>query len=164
MLRNLSLPPDFSLPDYQNQPFLLSQRRGTSALVVLFFRGAFCATARRDLLAYGDIYERIQGLGADLVAISVDSPTELAALRATLQLPFSLLSDVNFAVSTLFGVYASDETDAGPQPHGEPAVFVLDAQGRLVFSQIQSGPKGAAPANEILLMLLYMAQNEGNYW
>lgn len=164
MLRNLSFPPEFTLHDDCNEPRTLSQLRGDSPLALLFFRGAFCATARRDLLSWGDIYERIRGLGANLVAISVDAPSELATLKAGLQLPFSLLSDEDFAVSTRYGVYQSDEIEAGPQPHGEPATFVLDGQGRLLFSQIQSGPKGAAPANEVLLMLLYMAQHEGNYW
>lgn len=164
MLRNLSFPPDFALPDESNQIRTLPELRGDKPLVLLFFRGAFCATARRDLLAYGDIAERIRGVGAELVALSVDSPAELARLRATLELPFPLLSDADFAVSRQYGVYQSDEIEAGPQPHGEPATFVLDAQGRLIFSQIQSAPKGAAPAGEVLLMLLYMAQHEGNYW
>ncbi len=164
MLRNLAFPPDFALPDDESQIRTMGEIRGVKPLVLFFFRGAFCATARRDLLAYGDIYGRIQGLGAALVAISVDAPSELSRLRAQLGLEFPLLSDADFAVSRQYGVYESDETDAGPQPHGEPAVFVLDGQGRLIFSQIQSGPKGAAPANEVLLMLLYIAQNQGNYW
>lgn len=164
MLRNLSVPPAFALPDHQNHARSLAELRAHSPLVLLFFRGAFCATARRDLLGYADIYERIQGLGAELVAISADIPEELARLRAQLELEFPLLSDADFAVSTRYGVYSSDEIEAGPQPHGEPAVFILDGQGRLIFSQIQSAPKGAAPANEILLMLLYMEQHGGKYW
>ncbi len=164
MLRNLTPAPNFSLQNHQNQACSLAELRGNAPLVLLFFRGAFCATARRDLLSYSDICGRIEGLNARLVAVSVDSPDELMRLRETLELQFPLLSDADFSVSRQYGVYLSDETDAGPQPHGEPAVFVLDGQGRLVFSQIQSGPKGAASANETLLMLLYMAQNGGNYW
>ncbi|WP_157947667.1 peroxiredoxin family protein [Abditibacterium utsteinense] len=164
MMRNLSFPPAFSLPDDQNQLRTLDELRQNKPLVLLFFRGAFCATARRDLLAYSDIYERIGNLGAKLVAISVDSTSELQLLRDKLELQFPLLSDLDFKVSSGYGVYPSDETEAGPQPHGEPAVFILDSQGRLIFSQIQSGPKGAASPNEMLLMLLYMAQHNGNYW
>ncbi len=164
MLRNLALPPDFALPDDSGQLRALREFQNGNPLVILFFRGAFCATARRDLLAYSDIYERIEGIGAGLLAISVDTPDELRRLRETLELRFPLLSDEGFAVSARYGVYASDETDAGPQPPGEPAVFILDGQGRLVFSQIQSAPTAAAPANEILLMLLYMAQHSGKYW
>lgn len=166
MLRNLASAPEFTLLDEKSRPRSLQELRAASAtaLVVLFFRGAFCATARRDLLTWGDLHERMRWLGADLVAISVDAPDELRRLHERLQLPFSLLSDPNFEVSQRYGIYRSDETEAGPQPHGEPGTFVLDRTGRLVFSQVQSGPKGAANAGEVLLMLLWMHNNDGNYW
>lgn len=164
MLRNLSFSPAFALPDADEIVRSLDELRGDGLLVLLFFRGSFCATARRDLFAYSDVYERMRWLGTELVAVSVDAPDELRRLRASLGLEFPLLSDADFAVSRSYGIYASDEIEAGPQPHGEPGTFVLDAQGRLVFSQIQSGPKGAASPNEVLLMLLYMANNDGKYW
>lgn len=164
LLRNNTLAPAFSLPDDTGVRRSLDEVRQNRALVLIFFRGAFCATARRDLLAWGDIHERIGWLGSDLLAVSVDAPGELSRLKQRLELPFSLGSDQDFAVSRLYGVYESDETEAGPQPHGEPATFVLDAEGRVIYSQIQSGPKGAALANEILLLLQFMQQNGGRYW
>ncbi len=164
MLRNKTAPPDFTLPDTENHAHSLSDLRDGKALVIHFCRGAFCPTAHKDLLLYNDLYDRIQGLGADLVAISVDTPQELRRLKQQLGLQFTLLSDADFAVSERYGIYVSDETEAGPQPHGEPAVFVLDADGNLVFSQIQSGPKGHANPAEIVMILLYMEQNNGRYW
>lgn len=164
MLRNGSQPPSFQLLDSNGLLRTLAELRADKPLVVLFHRGAFCATSRRDLLAWSDVFERIQWLGAGLVAISVDAPDELAHLRKTLQLPFDLLSDAEFSVSRAWGIYESDETDEGPQPHGEPGTFVLDRDGKLAFSQLQSGPKGAANANEILLMLLLMNRQDGFYW
>lgn len=164
LLRNNTSAPVFSLCDHAGTTRTLDEMRGENALVLLFFRGAFCATSRRDLLAWGDIHERIRWLGADILALSVDAPAELSRLKERLELPFALLSDEEFSVSQLYGIYASDETEAGPQPHGEPATFVLDSEGRIIYSQIQSGPKGAAPANEILLMLHFMQQNGGRYW
>jgi len=164
LLRNNTLAPPFSLLDHAGRERTLAELSRERALVLLFFRGAFCVTARRDLLGWGDVHERIRWLGAELVAVSADPPRELSRLRDSLELPFMLLSDADFAVSRLYGIYESDEIEAGPQPHGEPGTFVLDARGRLLFSQLQSGPKGAAPANEILLMLLFMQQNGGRYW
>lgn len=162
--RNNTSAPPFSLRDHTGVTRSLHEIRGSNALVLLFFRGAFCATSRRDLLAWGDIHERIRWLGADIVAISVDEPSELSRLKERLELPFALLSDQDFSISELYGIYASDEIEAGPQPHGEPATFVLDDAGRIIYSQLQSGPKGAAPANEILLMLQFMRQHGGRYW
>lgn len=164
MFRNGTPAPPFSLRDSENQLRSLGEWTSEKPLVLLFFRGAFCGTSRRDLLAWGDIHERIEWLGAQLIAISADAPAELARLKETLQLPFTLLSDTDFSVSRAYGIYESDERDAGPQPHGEPGTFVLDRLGRFAFSQLQSGPKGAANANEILLMLVLMYPNDGFYW
>lgn len=164
MFRNKTTAPPFSLRDSEERLRSLDELRAEKPLVLLFFRGAFCATSRRDLLAWGDLFERIEWLGAGLVAIGVDAPDELARLKQTLELPFSLLSDADFGVSRLYGIYESDETEAGPQPHGEPGAFVLDRNGCFAFSQVQSGPKGAANANEILLMLLLMQKQGGFYW
>ncbi len=164
MFRNQTPAPAFFLRDETNQLRSLDELRADKPLVLLFFRGAFCATSRRDLLVWGDIFERIEWLGAGLVALSVDAPDELAQLKHTLQLPFPLLSDADFSVSKTYGIYESDETDEGPQPHGEPGTFVLDGNGDFAFSQLQSGPKGAANAGEILLMLLLMQKQNGFYW
>ena len=164
MLRNGTHPPDFTLSGSSGQPRSLEELRAGRPLVIVFFRGAFCGTARRDLLAWADVHERMNWLGARLVAVSVDTPADLKHFKDALLLPFALLSDADFAVSRAWGIYESDETDEGPQPHGEPGTFVLDREGKLAYSQLQSGPKGAANANEILLMLQLMQRQDGFYW
>jgi peroxiredoxin len=164
MLRNRTPAPDFSLPDENDVRCDLAQLCAGKLLSIFFFRGAFCPTARRDLLAYANIYERLRAMNGELVAISVDDPATLKQLKQRLQLPFRLLSDADFAVSRQYGVYESDETDEGPQPHGEPAVFLLDANGQLAYSQLQTGPKGHANPAELALIVFYMARNNGRYW
>ena len=164
MLRNLTAAPDFTLLDDSANEHSLSELHGGKLLVIHFFRGAFCPTARRDLMMYNDVYDRIRTLDANLITISVDTTDDLRRLRHHLGLQYPLLSDLGFIVSQTYGVYRSDETDEGPQPHGEPAVFIVDVQGRIAYSQIQSGPKAHANPAEIVLMLLFMSQNEGRYW
>lgn len=164
MLRNKTVAPYFRLPDTENNEYALADLRSGKPLVIHFCRGAFCPTAHKDLLLYNDLYDRIQALGADLVAISVDTPQELRRLKHQLGLQFRMLSDGDFSVSERYGIYLSDEVEAGPQPHGEPAVFVLDVDGKIVFSQVQSGPKAHANPAEIVMILIFMAQNGGRYW
>ncbi len=164
MLRNKTPAPDFTLLDDRGRERSLAVLRGNKPLVLFFFRGAFCPTARKDLMAYLNVYSRIHSVGARLAAISVDPPELLHTLRERLELPFPLLSDPDFAVSRSYGVYESDETDEGPQPHGEPAVFILDVDGNIAYSQIQTGPKAHANPAELVLILLYMAGNGGRYW
>jgi peroxiredoxin len=115
-------------------------------------------------MGYANTYSRLQAMGGELMAISVDAPDTLKQLKERLQLPFRLLSDADFSVARRYGVYESDETDEGTQPHGEPAVFLLDIDGKIAYSQLQSGPKGHANAAELVLIVLYMANNKGRYW
>lgn len=162
MPRNHAPAPDFILPDQDGTPRSLAELRGDRPLLLLFYRGAFCPTARKDLLAYANVHSRIRAIGGELAAVSADDPATSRALREKLELPFALLSDAGFAVSERYGVYRSDEEE-GPQPHGEPAVFIVDVDGRIAFSQIQTGPKGAANPSEMALVLFYMAQHGGRY-
>lgn len=164
MLRNKTPAPEFSLPDENGTRCDLAELRDEKLLTIYFFRGAFCPTARRDLMNYANIYSRLPEMNADLVAISADEPDTLQQLKGNLELPFRLLSDADFSVSRAYGVYESDETDEGPQPHGEPAVFLLDIDGKIAYSQLQTGPKGHANAAELALIVQYMANNNGRYW
>jgi peroxiredoxin len=164
MLRNNTRPPQFILPDDRGRARSLVELADGKPLLLFFFRFAECPTSRRDLAHYAEQYRRIESLDARIVAISTDTTDRLRRLRLELHLPFPLLSDVDFAVSREWGIYESDETDEGPQPHGEPAVFLLQSDGTLAYSQIQSGPKGTANPAEMTLVLLYMTRNGGKYW
>jgi len=162
MLKNASLAPDFTLPDESGELQSLSDLRNSKPLLLLFYRGSFCPTAQRDLLDFANVYSRIKSVGADMVAISAENEAVGAMLKEKLGLPFALLSDKGFAVSNRYGVYESEDGE-GPQPHGEPALFILDAEGRIAYSQVMTGPKGIANPAEMVFILLYMSQNGGRY-
>lgn len=162
MLRNGTPAPGWALTDADDKEQTLDGLRQGKPLLVYFFRGEFCPTTQRDLKNWADVYSRLQSIGVGLVGISTDTPAHHCVLRETLGLPFPLLSDPDFATSTAYGVYQSDDTE-GTQPHGEPALFVLDVDGNIAYSQIQSGPKGAASPAEMVLVALYMSQNGGRY-
>lgn len=162
MLRNGTPALDWALTDADDREQTLDGVRQGKPLLLCFFRGQFCPTAQRDLLSWADVYGRLQSLGVGLVGVSTDTPAHLRLLRETLGLPFPLLSDPDFAVSAAYGVYQSEDNE-GPQPHGEPALFVVDVDGSIAYSQIQSGPKGAALAAEMVLVALTMSQNGGHY-
>jgi peroxiredoxin Q/BCP len=164
MLRNGSTAPAFDLQDETGAFRSLTMLRDSRLFLLLFVGFAACSTSRRDLLAYANVYDRLRALDADMAAITADTPDNHRRLSAELGLPFPVLSDQNFAVSERYGVYRSDEVEMGPQPHGEPAVFILDVEGAIAYSQILSGPKGLANPTEMALVLLYMRQHDGRYW
>lgn len=163
MLRNMSPAPGFTLPNESGALVSLDHLRAGRPFLLLFSRFADCPTSRRDLLAYANIQDRLKLIDADMAVITADTPRNHLRIKYQLGLPFPLLSDVDFTVSDLYGVYRSDETDEGPQPHGEPAVFILDIDGRIAYGQWSTGPKGLANPTELALVLLYMSANEGHY-
>lgn len=164
MVRNKELASDFALPDESGVTRSLIELRGGKPFLLLFSRFAGCPTSRRDLQAYADVYDRLQALGVGTAVVTADTPENHRQLRERLELPFHLLSDTDFRVSERYDVYRSDEVEEGPQPHGEPALFVLDVDGRVAYSQILSGPKGQANPAEIALLFLYMSAHGGRYW
>ncbi len=162
MLRNRTPAPDFSLLDQNGQARTLAELRGDGLLLLFFYRGAFCQTSRAQLLNYADNYSRFRWLGAQIAAICVDPSPVSRALADDLEIQFSLLYDADFSVSQSYHIYQSDDGE-GPQPHGEPAVFIVDVDDNIAFSQLQTGPRASAPATELALMLLYMRENGGRY-
>ncbi len=163
MLRNGEPAPEFDLTDEIGERRSLSSLCNAQPFLLLFSRFADCPTSRRDLLTYANVYDRFLALDADMAAITTDTPENHRKLRLELRLPFPMLSDVNFSVSDRYGVYCSDEVEEGPQPHGEPAVFIIDVDGNIAYSQILSGPKGVANPAELALVFLYMSHHEGRY-
>jgi peroxiredoxin len=164
MLRNRDKAPEFALVDESGVSRSLGEIRGEGALALVFVRFAGCPTTRRDLMAYADAAGRVRSLGAEIATVTADTPGEHRMLVDRLDLPFRVLSDPGLTVSRQYGVYESDETDEGPQPHGEPAVCVIDVDGNVAYSQACSGPKGLLRPEELAMVLLYMHWNGGRYW
>ena len=162
MLRNHDSAPEFSLLDQDGQQRTLADLRGDQPLLLFYYRGAFCPTSHKQLTDYADIYSRFKPLGAQLVAVSVDDSATSKKLAGELKVQFPLLSDTDFSLAQSYGVYKSDDTE-GPQPHGEPAIFIIDSEGKIAYSQIQTGPKGSANPAELAMVLLYMRDNGGKY-
>ena len=162
MLRNQTPAPEFSLLDQDGQQRTLTELRGDKPLLLFYYRGAFCPTSAKQLTDYADIYSRFKPLDAELVAVSVDDSETSRKLADDLRLKFPLLSDTEFQLATDYGIYKSDD-EGGPQPHGEPAIFIIDVDGKIAYSQVQTGPKGSANPAELATVLLYMRDNGGKY-
>jgi peroxiredoxin len=162
MLRNGSETPRFQLRNDIGEMTTLESLRNGRPLLLLFFRGVFCPTARRNLVAYQEVYGRMNSIGCGLAAISADPIEELAEMRSSLGLEYPLLSDAGFNVSPVYGVYESDDGE-GPPRHGEPALVIVDVDGNVAYSQVMTGPKGLANPAEMTLVMLYMSQNGGRY-
>jgi peroxiredoxin len=86
--------PDATLVNLDRQEVSISDYKGQN-VVLLFFPFAFTGVCTAELCAVRDDIASYQGLNAQVLGVSVDSPFTLARFREEQQLNFPLLSDFN---------------------------------------------------------------------
>ena len=89
-------------------------------------------------------YQKLKSAGAEVLAISVDSPEKSGNLADKLKVPFPILSDPRHKVIDTYGIL---------DPGGEisrAAVFIIDQKGIVRWSYIANDYK-VRPLDETLL-------------
>ena len=94
--------PDFTLYDSTKNKITLSDMKGQNVLL-LFFPLAFTSTCTAELCSVRDNISFYNNVNAKVFGISVDSLHTLAKYKADQNLNFTLLSDFNKDVSSLYG-------------------------------------------------------------
>jgi peroxiredoxin len=138
--------PDFALPEARGATIELKALLARGPVVVTFYRGSWCPFCDLQLRAYQAVLGEIHALGAELVAISPQTPDYALTDVDRKQLAFPVLSDVGNQVARRYGlVFKLSETlqqlQAGfgnplPKFNGDdswetpmPGTFVLDRSG-----------------------------------
>ena len=125
--------PDFTLPSSENQPVSLASHRG-KPVVVLFFPLAFTGTCTAEMCTMRDHLGQYQGLNAQVLGISVDSPFALAKFKAEQDLNFPLLSDFNREAARAYDVVYEDFY--GLKGVAKRSAFVVDAAGAVAYAEV----------------------------
>src|SRR5207248_2642782 len=73
--------PSFTLPDAQGKQVSLDSLLKEGRVVIAFYRGQWCPYCDLQLRAYQEVLPRIKALGANLVAISPQTPDPRACRR-----------------------------------------------------------------------------------
>jgi peroxiredoxin len=127
--------PDLTLPDHEGQAFTLSELRGHSAALLVFFPFAFSGICSGELCALRDDIGAFRAAGVQVVGISCDPRESLRAWAAQEGFDFPLLSDFwpHGEVSRRYGVFF--------EPAGMPTrgTFLVDREGLLRWSVV-NGP------------------------
>ena len=119
--------PDLSL-ESTDGPLALYDLLEDGPLVILFYQEDATPLCTTQLCAFRDDLEMLEELEAGVVAISVDDPLSHAVFANTYELPFPLLSDLDLAAATAFGVL--DEANRRAQR----AAFVCDTDGEILLA------------------------------
>lgn len=125
--------PVFALPDRPGHE--VEVEPGGRPIVLLFFPLAFSSVCTREMCAVRDDWEAWRELGAEVYAISVDSPFVAARFREEHGLPFPVLSDFNREVAGRFGVLYEDFF--GLRGVSKRAAFVIDPAGRIAWDWVR---------------------------
>ena len=126
--------PDFTLYDSTKNKVTLSDLRGQNVLL-LFFPLAFTSTCTAELCSVRDNISFYNGVNAKVFGISVDSLHTLAKYKADQNLNFTLLSDFNKEVSSLYG---SLYETFGYNMKGvsKRSAFVIDGKGIIRYAEV----------------------------
>jgi len=129
MLKLNDAAPDFTLTDDQGAEFSLSANLGEKILLV-FYPGDNTPVCTKQLCEYRDGVEAFAGLGVRVVGISKDDAISHQKFREKHQLPFTLLSDPDLLVATLY--------DSKGIMGMKRSVFLVDEMGLIRYLHVES--------------------------
>jgi peroxiredoxin len=135
--------PDFSLPDHDGKQVSLADYAGRR-LALCFYPLDFSPVCSDQLSLYQEVLDQIEGQGASLVGISVDSSFCHHAFRKDRGLTMTLLADFNpkGEVSRAYGAWI-DQVD-----HGNRSLVLIE-DGEVKWSYASPTPLEIPGANLI---------------
>ena len=126
--------PDFTLYDSTKNKVTLSDFKGQNVLL-LFFPLAFTSTCTAELCSIRDNISFYNNVNAKVFGISVDSLHTLAKYKADQNLNFTLLSDFNKDVSSLYGSLY-EMFGYNMKGVSKRSAFVIDKDGIVRYAEV----------------------------
>ena len=96
--------PNFRLPNAQGGSVELNALLGQGPVVLTFYRGQWCPYCNLELRAYQTLLPQLQALGANLVAVSPQTPDNSLSTAEKNDLAYPVLSDVGLHVARAYGL------------------------------------------------------------
>ena len=126
--------PDFTLFSSDLKEVSLSDYAGKK-VVIHFFPMAFTGVCTTQLCTMRDSFGFYEGLGAEVLGISVDSPFTLAKFKEDNKYQFPLLSDFNKETSQAYGAYY-DEFVFNLKGVSKRAAFVVNENQEIIYAEV----------------------------
>ena len=159
--------PDATLADITGGMHELKALYASGPTLVVFYRGGWCPFCNLQLHDYSEAKSEFERRGVQIVAISVDQPSEEAKTQARDGVPFPMLSDSRLVAHRAFRVvhvpsdverkalagYGIDLAAFSGESHGSyaiPAIFVIDRGGAVRFAHVDEDYKTRPSAAQML--------------
>jgi len=162
--------PPFALPNAVGKTVVLAELLKNGPVVINFYRGAWCPYCNLELRALQEALPQFQALGAQLVAISPNTPDHSLSSIEKHALTFAVLTDAHNALARQYGllftmseavrpIYQQIGFDI-PAHNGDdtwelpfPATYVVDQSGMVVYSFVNADyTKRAEPATIVAVL------------
>jgi peroxiredoxin len=145
--------PDVGLLGSDGAAVSLSALLAKGPVLINFYRGGWCPYCNLELKAYQDELETVRSFGAELVAISPESPDRATTTAEKNAVTYPVLTDPQNSLAEALGIvfdlpkelaalYESFGNNL-PEAHGEagwrlpiPATYVVGADGVIVFAHV----------------------------
>ena len=160
--------PNFSLSNATGEIITLNSLLEKGKVVLTFYRGTWCPYCNLQLNQYQQVLKEIMSLGANLVAVSPQTPDESLNIKEKNELQFEVLSDngnivarqfttiFKYGVTPIetmkdldidFNSYYADDSQELPVP----AVFIIESDSKISFAKAIDGDyRNRVEASDIL--------------
>lgn len=125
--------PDFKLKSTELKEVSLSDFAGKK-VVLHFFPLAFTGVCTTQLCTMRDNFGFYDGLNAQVLGVSVDSPFTLAKFKEEQAYQFPLLSDFNKETAQAYGALYEDFL--GLKGIAKRSAFVIDEEGKIIYAEV----------------------------
>jgi peroxiredoxin len=126
--------PQFTLVSSELKVVSLSDFKGKK-VVIHFFPMAFTGVCTTQLCTMRDNFGYYDGLNAQILGISVDSPFTLAKFKEENNYQFPLLSDFNKEASTAYGAIY-EQFVFGLKGVSKRAAFVINENQEVIYAEV----------------------------
>lgn len=145
----------------------LTELRDSGPVVAVFYRGGWCPYCNLELRTYQQILPQLKEAGAQLVAVTPETPDSSLSTTEKNELEFEVLTDAGAEYAKEIGVafslpeelrevYANLGGDlekfngAGNFDLPVPATFVVDSDGKVAFAHVDVDYTTRANAEDVL--------------
>lgn len=159
--------PDFTLPDAKGQPVRLSDLLKKGPVILTFYRGGWCPFCNLQLKSYQSHLAEIRAKGAELVAVSPQTPESTLSTAEQDALTFPVLSDVGGKVARTYGLVFKVPDDVVPiykkfgidleKHNGDarhelpiPGTYLIGRDGTVLLSHVDADYKKRLPVETLL--------------
>ena len=139
--------PQFTMVSSEKKEVSLSDFKGKK-VVLHFFPFAFTSTCTTQLCEMRDNFGYYDGLNAQIIAVSVDSPHTLAKFKEVYSYQFLLLSDFNKEVSPKYGAFY-ETFSLGLKGVSKRAAFVIDENQKIAYAEVLENARDLPDFNAI---------------